>query len=157
MAKKPDSKAQEGRNPSLWPERLIRFGPALAVMGGIFFFSSRTGDDLNSLLPFFQEFFPGLAGFDWGHFVAYFVLSLNFVWAVSDGELTYREKLAAIVLSFLYGLTDEFHQRYVPGRAPDWMDIRNDVIGASLAMLVISLPGISRFARRWRVSIKSRR
>ena len=146
----------EGRSPSLWLERVLRFGPAVAAMGAIFYFSSRTGDDLNSLLPFFQTFFPGIAGFDWGHFIAYFGLALTFMWAVTGGKLSWREKLAAIALSFLYGLTDEFHQRYVPGRAPDWMDIRNDVIGASLALLFVSLPGVSRLVRKWRVSIKSR-
>jgi hypothetical protein len=157
MTNKTGRQVPVGRSPSLWLERFLRFGPAIAVMVAIFYFSSRTGDDLHSLLPFFQTFFPGIAGFDWGHFIAYFMLALTFMWAVTDGKLSWGEKLAAIALSFLYGLTDEFHQRYVPGRAPDWMDIRNDVIGATLAMLFISLPGISGLARKWRVSIKSRR
>ena len=138
-------------------ERVLRFLPAIIMMCAIFYFSSRTGDDLNTLLPFFQKFFPGLGGFDWGHFVAYFLLGLAFIWAVTDGSYSIMHKIIAIILCLLYGLTDEFHQIYVPGRASDWLDIRNDVIGGSIAMLFISLPGIRGLARRWRTSIKSRR
>ncbi|MCL6458656.1 MAG: VanZ family protein [Gorillibacterium sp.] len=127
------------------------------MMGAIFFFSSRTGDDLNTLLPFFQKILPGLEGFNWGHFVAYFLLGLTFLWAVTDGSFSLLAKVIAVILCLLYGLTDEFHQMFVPERASDWLDIRNDVIGGTLAMLFISLPGINSFVRRWRFSIKSQR
>ncbi|MBC8079077.1 MAG: VanZ family protein [Gorillibacterium sp.] len=125
-------------------------------MGAIFYFSSRTGNDLNTLMPFFNKFFPGLESFDWGHFVAYFFLGLTFIWAVTDGRFSNTHKAIAHILCLFYGLTDEFHQMYVPGRTPDWLDIRNDGVGAALAMLFISIPGVRDLARRWRISIKSR-
>lgn len=143
------------REPSILAS-LLRFGPCLAIMAAIFFFSSRTGDELNGWLPFFRELFPGMQSFDWGHFIAYFTLALAFAWAVSAGSFTVKEKLLAILLCVLYGLTDEFHQQYVPGRAPDWHDIRNDGIGAALAMLVLSFPGLHKLVVRLKASIKFR-
>ncbi|WP_058301731.1 VanZ family protein [Gorillibacterium timonense] len=135
---------------------LLRFGPCLVVMAAIFFFSSRTGDELSSWLPFFDKIFPGMQSFDWGHFFAYFALGLAFVWAVSNGTFTVWERLLAVLLCVLYGLTDEYHQQFVPGRSPDWHDIRNDGIGAILAMLLLSVPGARKLASRLKAAIKFR-
>ncbi|WP_438446708.1 VanZ family protein [Gorillibacterium sp. sgz5001074] len=123
---------------------LWRGGPPVAVMAAIFFFSSRTGDDLNTLLPFFQKWFPSMAGFDWGHFVAYFILGLTFAWMLSDGPPGWQAMVSAVLLSVLYGLTDEYHQRFVAGRMSDLKDLRNDGIGASIAMLLLCIPAIRR-------------
>ncbi|MDF2926839.1 MAG: VanZ-like protein [Paenibacillaceae bacterium] len=127
---------------------LYRWFPCVAVMGAIFYFSSRTGDDLGSLLPLFQKLFPQMEGFDWGHFAAYFLLALTYVWALAGERPAPRHMVLAVMLSLLYGLTDEYHQTFVPGRTADWHDLRNDGIGASLAMLSLRLPWIgSRYAR----------
>jgi VanZ family protein len=40
--------------------------------------------------------------------------------------------IAAAALASLYGMSDEFHQRFVPGRNSDWMDVLADAIGAAL-------------------------
>ncbi|WP_438433490.1 VanZ family protein [Gorillibacterium sp. sgz500922] len=135
---------------------LSRWGPVILVMIAIFYFSSRTGDDLNGWLPLFRKLIPGMAGFDWGHFVAYFILGLAFLWALTTGAYTVKEKLLAVLLCVLYGLTDEFHQQFVPGRSPDWHDLRNDGIGALLAMLVVSLPRVHRLAVHLKSSSRSR-
>lgn len=37
-----------------------------------------------------------------------------------------------ILAGALYGLTDEFHQIYVPGRSPDLADLAADVVGVLL-------------------------
>ena len=37
---------------------------------------------------------------------------------------------AAVLLTWLYALSDEFHQRYVPGRSAHWRDIFFDWLGA---------------------------
>ncbi|MBS3151011.1 VanZ family protein [Candidatus Woesearchaeota archaeon] len=39
----------------------------------------------------------------------------------------------------LYGLTDEIHQYFVPGRVFDFLDIGMDFLGAVLALILISL------------------
>ena len=43
----------------------------------------------------------------------------------------------AVLLSFLYAISDEFHQSFTPGREPRIRDVAFDTIGASLAMLLI--------------------
>lgn len=57
------------------------------------------------------------------------------------GNGTRRERLLAWGLALLYGITDEIHQSFVPGRHPSAVDIVVDGIGAALAVL----RGISRF------------
>lgn len=127
---------------------VIRYGPPVAVMAAIFYFSSRTGDDLGSLMPFFKRFFPAMESFDWGHFVAYFVLGLAVIWAVAGEKPAYSRMLLAVGICVVYGMTDEFHQIFVPGRTADWMDIRNDGIGALLAMLLLRVPPVARLYAR---------
>ncbi|MFP4559267.1 MAG: VanZ family protein [Archaeoglobaceae archaeon] len=45
--------------------------------------------------------------------------------------------LLAIVVGFLYGITDEFHQSFVPGRTASLWDLTADIIGLLLAQIVI--------------------
>jgi len=123
---------------------LIRWSPSILVMAAIFLFSHRTGDDLNSLLPFFQKWVPWMEGFDWGHFIAYFVLSLTYLWALSGPRPGPGVMISVLLLCLVYGATDEYHQTFVEGRMADWKDLRNDGIGAAAALLMVSLPGMSR-------------
>lgn len=127
---------------------LARFLPPILVMAGIFYFSARTGDDLDGWLPFFQKWLPGVTGFDWGHFIAYFGLGLAFVWSLGGPRPSWRVLVAAVGLSLLYGVTDEYHQTFVEGRMADWRDLRNDGIGAAAACLFIKLPLFRRLYAR---------
>jgi VanZ family protein len=43
--------------------------------------------------------------------------------------------LLAIVLAIAYGVSDEFHQRFVPGRSSDVYDVLADAEGAAAAAL----------------------
>lgn len=126
-------------------KHVIRWAPPIAMMMIIFTLSSRTGAQIDTLLPFFQKLLPSLQSFDAGHFLEYFILSLTFLWAVSGAKPSWKAKVLSIALSAVYGATDEFHQLYVPGRMCDIYDLRNDTVGAALAMLVLTIPPVARW------------
>lgn len=69
--------------------------------------------------------------------LAYFLLC---GWCV-DKNKTLRKKQAVVVLTFviLYGISDEFHQSFVPGREPSWYDVLADGVGGLFGLLVLAL------------------
>ena len=99
-----------------------RFLPALAWAGFIFFLSAQ--ETLPVVLPF--SFSDKLE-----HAVAYGVLCVLIVFAL--GSLKRRHLVLAVVLSSLYGASDEIHQMFVPGRTPDVFDWLADSVGAVAA------------------------
>jgi VanZ family protein len=125
--------------------RIFRWIPAFIWMSVIFYLSHRTEDDLESWMPFFLMLFPWMSSFDWGHFAAYFILACTFYWGLGQAFVNIRGKLLVILMCILFGVTDEYHQSFIAGRHPDLKDIRNDGIGALLAMLFVSIPAIQRF------------
>lgn len=42
----------------------------------------------------------------------------------------------AIFISFLYGISDEIHQSFIPGRGPHIRDVLFDTIGATLGVFI---------------------
>ena len=129
----------ERNSPRALPAWLV-IGAPLAVMAGIFFLSSRPhlpnldgGRDIQSIA---------------GHFFAYVALSATIAvllrwlgWSVIPALLT------AIALATLYGVTDEFHQSFVPNRTPDAKDILVDFLGAAAGSLMAM-----RFMDQWGAS-----
>lgn len=118
----------------------LRWIPAVLWMSVIYYLSSRTGDEINTLLPFFQQYLPFIQDFNWGHFVSYFVLAITFDFAFGRKSARWSYKFLIVVLCTLYGVTDEIHQYYVGGRMMDVYDVRNDFIGAALWVLLIKIP-----------------
>ncbi len=135
-------------------ERSVRWGPAVIWMGVIFALSHRTATDLESWLPWFQRLIPGMNGFDWGHFAAYFVLAITLAWGFGKLHASWRSRIAIAVICLVYGISDEAHQHFVEGRHPDWKDLRNDMIGAAAALLVLALRPIRRTFSKLADSIK---
>lgn len=122
--------------------KMLRFIPAAVWMGVIFYLSSKTGDELNTVLPFIQRYLPFIADFNWGHYISYFILAMTFDFAFAERSNRWRYKGIIIILCTLYGVTDELHQYFVGGRMMDIMDIRNDFIGALLWTLIIKVPSL---------------
>jgi VanZ family protein len=119
------------------PPRLIRWGLVLAWMALIFFLSAqpdlpRPDSDLLDLLV--------SSG---AHLFLYGALALLLRWALGDGG---RGLALAFGLALLYGISDEFHQSFVPGRVPDILDLVSDGLGAALALA--DWRGLSRRFRR---------
>ncbi len=70
------------------------------------------------------------------HLGAFWVLGLLLSWAVSKGRLARLNLLSVIVVTAvcaIYGYTDELHQRFVPGRAYEVLDMAADAGGGFIA------------------------
>lgn len=104
-----------------WRARL-RFLPAIGWMAVIFRLSAIPGSQI-----------PGRYG-ALGHLVMYAVLGALLAWALAPGPraIGKRALMIAVVVASLYGVTDEFHQAFVPLRTPDVVDWIVDTIGALL-------------------------
>ena len=79
---------------------------------------------------------PEITAFDKGaHVVAYGVLAAAFLYALHP--IIHREDrlIAAVIVvlfCFLYGISDEFHQSFIPGRYVSGWDVAADGLGALL-------------------------
>jgi VanZ family protein len=80
---------------------------------------------------------PPLHVFEWDdklhHVLAYaplgWLLMRSMVWR---GSSTRKALWLAITLGALYGISDEIHQHFVPGRVMDWTDAAADACGIAL-------------------------
>ena len=110
-----------------------RIIPMLLCMGMIFCLSHQPHESLAVSL------FPGddkLA-----HMVAYAMLGGTVIYAFPPRRRSGRRVLvftAAIVIPVLYGISDEYHQRFVAGRNAEFPDVAADAAGA-LAVSVVWL------------------
>jgi VanZ family protein len=95
-------------------ERLFRWLPAVLIMAVIFGFSSIPSRDMPDLGLWNMLVQKG------GHVLGYSFLSLSF-WA--GLRFDKRRWWLALLLTLLYAVTDEFHQVFVPGRHPSWVDV----------------------------------
>ena len=112
------------------PTSLLRWLPAVAWMAAIFGFSSVHGSTIPSVLSAYAPV---------AHFAEYGVLALLLVFAAAGWRLSISLALALLLACSLYGVTDEFHQRFVPGRTPDPVDWATDTAGAGVAIGAIAL------------------
>src|SRR5262245_25539341 len=76
------------------------------------------------------------------HALLYAGLGVLVVRALAGGwrrPLTLAGALAAVLICTAYGITDEFHQRFVPPREADALDVAADAAGAVAAVTVMRL------------------
>lgn len=72
------------------------------------------------------------------HVIEYGILATLIYRALVNYEVKKdKATLVAIFLAFLYGVTDEFHQSFVPGRGPKFTDTLIDAFGAWLFVYLI--------------------
>lgn len=73
------------------------------------------------------------------HFAAYAVLGA-LVWrALSRHRPRWWQVLVTTAYAVVYGLTDEYHQVFVPGRSFDLLDLSADTLGALAAAGLLTL------------------
>lgn len=116
----------------------LRFLPALAWAGVIFYISDQ---------PTLPDV-PGLASTITsvlGHFTVYFVLAVLIWWGLGARELTVRQRVGiAFTIAVLYGVSDEWHQSFVPGRHASVLDLIADAAGALIAVSAASKARVRR-------------
>ena len=111
------------------------WGPVALQM--VLIFGASSISDLRAL--------PGGISDKSGHGIGYAILGAVLVRALAGGRLngvTWRRAGLAVLLATLYGVSDEFHQAFVPGRSPDRLDVLADCVGAAVAVVVIA--GVAR-------------
>lgn len=124
--------------PSVVRRPLFLWGPVVIQMALIFVASSIP--DLGPL--------PGPSDKSW-HSAGYALLGGLLLRAFAGGRLsgvTWPRAITAVLLTTLYGVSDEFHQTFVPGRSADRFDLLADGIGAALAAIA---GGAAAAARAW--------
>ncbi len=111
--------------PLIW-----RWGPAAAQMAAIFVLSS-------------QESLPSLPGglTDYtGHFIGYAILGVLLLRGLAGATwrgVTSRAGWCAVALASAYGVTDEVHQLFVPGRSATIEDWVADTLGAVVGVMIV--------------------
>ena len=105
---------------------LARVLPALAWAGLLYWLSAQ------STLPSAVFLFDGIDKLF--HAGAYGVLALLVWLALPRGNERTRRVVLALALASAYGVSDEVHQHWVPGRTTDVFDWMADTSGAALAV-----------------------
>ena len=112
-------------------EWLWRWGPAVVIMTVIFIASSTPGSDLPEFGPWELTIKKG------GHMLGYALLAIAYVRTLKKSRPAISERfLLAAFLAVLYAITDEFHQRFTPGRTSSVRDVLIDTLGAVLALCI---------------------
>ncbi|MEA2390764.1 MAG: hypothetical protein QOK31_873 [Solirubrobacteraceae bacterium] len=103
--------------------RVERFGPPLALMALIYFFSAQP--DLNS----------GLGAIDFIGRKLVHATEYGLLWVLWARALRFRHLALAAAITVAYAATDEFHQTFVHGRHGTPVDVLIDSAGVALAWL----------------------
>lgn len=109
-----------------------RVVPMICIMGTIFFLSHQPGS------AFFPPLFPGEDKV--AHFSIYFLLAVSviaaFYWPVNrDYKVRLCSMVGVVAFCAAYGISDELHQAFIPGRSPSVADLLADTAGACAAVL----------------------
>ena len=107
------------------PAAIARWAAVLAWMGLIFFLSAQP-DLPRPHVGWADRLFSSAA-----HALEYAVLAVLLAFALEGRR---RSLLVAFLVAVLYGISDEFHQSFVPGRTPDPWDVACDAAGALAAL-----------------------
>ena len=106
-------------------KKLIKFLPSIVWMGVIFYFSSRstTGIGANETNRFLI-----LKSF---HLIEYAILAILFLLAITKNKLV-------VFISYMYAISDEIHQSFIPGRTSRFRDTLIDLIGILIGVFIFN-------------------
>ena len=82
-------------------------------------------------------------GFNWKpiayHFYAFLFFTAFLLISLTKGKYKIKLIILSIIIAILYGISDEIHQFFVPGRASSIKDVLIDSTGILFAGLIYSL------------------
>ncbi len=115
---------QKGR--ATWGRQLLAWFAVLSYCGLLYYLSDQPSLRLPQVMPSSDTV---------AHVVAYAVL--GWLWTVAlrqtwEGCSSLAILLFALLFTLVYGLSDEWHQSFVPGRVSSMADVIADVIGGGL-------------------------
>lgn len=116
--------ARQVKERHAWPVRGL---PLVAWMALIFILSAQPD------LPHPAQSWLDLVLSSGAHVLLFGVLAFLWRW-VLDGQK--HARVLALLLTLVYGASDEFHQSFVPGRSPDLFDLVCDSLGAVLGLVL---------------------
>jgi VanZ family protein len=108
-----------------------RWGPAIFFMVVIFLFSAMPGAEL-----------PDLGGWDifakkGGHMLGYALLASAYCYAINTYRSASRlQYILALCMATLYAVSDEWHQKYIPGRNSSFYDVCIDTAGGLIGIAI---------------------
>ena len=105
--------------------------PAVVCATVIFILSAQSSVISSQLIPDYLA-----------HALEYAVFALTLVWGASTGwsnRLSLTGVMGVWAIASLYGISDEFHQSFVPGRQASVGDVAADSGGAFLCLMIIHL------------------
>ena len=154
-----------------WLFRVLSLRAVLGGLAGICWFSARSADDSAAMSGGLIEQVAGAItpGFSelpteqqtavvnqWqtvvrkgAHMTEYAVLGV-LCWIAATGWFPRRRIRAAVAagVGLLYAASDEFHQRFVPGRGPGVLDVGIDFTGVCIGLALAA--GVTALWRRYR-------
>ena len=101
----------------------------------IFILSSIPGDDSTRFSSFFAQINPGLQNLM--HIPLFAGLTTLWILALMNYQILWKRVLSySFFISWGYGLIDELHQFYVPGRYPGLIDVILNTLGIVMALAI---------------------
>ena len=96
------------------------------------------------------------------HVIEYGIFATLVYRALINSNVTRSKSMwLSVLIAFVYGLSDEFHQSFTPGRGPKFTDVLIDTFGASLFIYGIinqidKMPSIiSVFLKNWVIKLNT--
>ena len=109
--------------------KLLRWLPAILLMTVVFLLSSIPSEEMPDIGSWDSLVKKG------GHMLGYGMLALAFWYALGWEP---KHAWTALFVTVLYGLSDEFHQSFVPGRNPSLWDALGFDAGGAILLVIIA-------------------
>jgi VanZ family protein len=113
---------------------LLRSPAPLALMALIFYLSAQS--DPGPEVPRVVRMLAHAGEFG--------LLTVLWAWALSPAVAIRRAALVAAAIAFVYAISDEYHQSFVPGRHGDPLDVAIDSVGIAVAVVMLRIRALAR-------------